>query len=127
MTKKYEIEHIGITVGKPVEMAKWYHEVLGFNIKFSSEGGAFLTDASDKVMIEFTKVKDAAPLAERINHHLQLHIAVKSEDPDKDAKELEAAGATFIAKCAVKRPEDKILVLRDPWGNTIQLVKRKEL
>jgi hypothetical protein len=49
----YEIEHIGFSVEKPIEMAKWYHEVLGFNIKFSGQddekGVAFLTDSTDKV------------------------------------------------------------------------------
>lgn len=32
--KRFDIEHIGISVEKPLEMAKWYHDVLGFNIKF---------------------------------------------------------------------------------------------
>lgn len=58
--KRFEIEHIGIAVEKPIEMAKWYQEVLGFNIKFSAEdeekGVAFLTDGSDKVMLELGKV-----------------------------------------------------------------------
>ncbi len=35
--RKFEIEHIGICVEKPIEMAKWYHETLGFNIKFCGE------------------------------------------------------------------------------------------
>ena len=35
--KKYEIEHIGICVEEPIEMAKWYQETLGFNIKFSAQ------------------------------------------------------------------------------------------
>ena len=34
--KKCEIEHIGISVEKHIEMANWYHEVLGFDIKFSA-------------------------------------------------------------------------------------------
>ncbi|VVB62588.1 Uncharacterised protein [uncultured archaeon] len=35
--RKFEIEHIGICVEKPIEMAKWYQETLGFNIKFSAQ------------------------------------------------------------------------------------------
>jgi predicted enzyme related to lactoylglutathione lyase len=125
---KYEIEHIGICVEKPIEMANWYHEVLGFNIQFSAEDEekavAFLTDGSDQVMLELGKVPDVLPLTKGISHHLQLHIALKSDDPDKEAEILVSKGATFIEKCPIKRPGENLVVLSDPWGNTIQLVRR---
>lgn len=128
--KKYAIEHIGIAVEKPIEMANWYRETLGFNIKFSAEdeekGVAFLTDCIDKVMLELGKIPNVSPLADRLNHHLQLHIALKSEDPDKDAEYLVSKGAIFIEKCPIRRPGENLIVLSDPWGNTIQLVKRIE-
>ena len=59
-----------------------------------------------------------------MSHHLQLHIALKSDDPDKDAEFLVSKGATFIEKCPIKMPGDNLVVLSDPWGNTIQLVRR---
>jgi catechol-2,3-dioxygenase len=128
--KKFEIEHIGIAVEKPIEMSKWYQETLGFNIKFSAEdeekGVAFLTDFSDKVMLEFGKIPNVSPMTDRMNHHLQLHIALKSVDPDKDAEYLVSKGAKFIEKCPIRRPGENLIVLSDPWGNTIQLVKRSE-
>ena len=47
--KRYEIEHIGIIVTEPVEMANWYQDTLGFNIKLSGQDKekavAFLTDS----------------------------------------------------------------------------------
>lgn len=126
--KKYEIEHIGICVEKPIEMAKWYQETLGFNIKFSAQdeekGVAFLTDGSDKVMLELGRIPNVLPLTKGMSHHLQLHIALKSEDPDKEAEYLVSRGAAFIEKCPIKRPGENLIVLSDPWGNTIQLVKR---
>jgi catechol-2,3-dioxygenase len=126
--KKFEIEHIGIAVEKPIEMAKWYNETLGFSIKFSAEdqekGVAFITDCSGKVMLELGKLPNILPLASRMNHHLQLHIAFKSDDPDYDAKYLISKGATFIEMCPIKQPGENLIVLSDPWGNTIQLVKR---
>ena len=128
--KNFEIEHIGIAVENPIEMANWYRETLGFNIKFSAEdeekGVAFLTDCTDKVMLELGKIPNVSPLADRLNHHLQLHIALKSEDPDKDAEYLVSKGAAFIEKCPIRRTGENLIVLSDPWGNTIQLVKRCE-
>jgi hypothetical protein len=79
----YEIEHIGISVDKPIEMANWYHETLGFNIKFSAEDDekalAFLTDGSDKVMLEIGKIPDVLPLTKDLSHRLQFHIALFAE------------------------------------------------
>ena len=128
--KKYEIEHIGIAVEKPIEMANWYRETLGFNIKFLAEDEekavAFITDGSDKVMLELGKIPDVPPLTKGVSHHLQLHIALRSDDPDKDADYLVSKGATFIEKCPIKRPGENLIVLSDPWCNTIQLVKRCE-
>lgn len=126
--KKYEIEHIGIIVTEPVKMANWYRDVLGFNIKFSAQDHekavAFLTDSNDHVMLEFGKVPNVPPLVDKTDHHLQLHIALKSEDPEKEAEYLVSMGATFIEKSPVTLPGDHLIVLRDPWGNTIQLAKR---
>jgi predicted enzyme related to lactoylglutathione lyase len=126
--KGYEIEHVGITVGKPIEMAKWYQEVLGFNIAFCAQDDekavAFITDSTGKVMLELGQIPGASPLADGITHHLQLHIALKSVDPDKDADYLVSRGATFIEKCPITLPGEYLVVLSDPWGNTIQLVKR---
>ena len=87
---------------------------------------AFITDGSDKVMLELGKIPDVPPLTKGVSHHLQLHIALRSDDPDKDADYLVSKGATFIEKCPIKRPGENLIVLSDPWGNTIQLVKRCE-
>lgn len=63
--RKFEIELIGICVEKPIEMANWYHETQGFNVKFSAQdeekGVAFLTDSSDKVMLELGRFQMSRP------------------------------------------------------------------
>lgn len=128
--KRFEIEHIGITVEEPVKMAQWYKKVMGFSIKLSSlndEGEnsvAFLADGKDRVLLEFGKISGVERLSSRIDHHLQFHIAVKSDDPDADMKYLIDHGATFIEICPVAMPGNRLIVLNDPWGNCIQLVKR---
>jgi hypothetical protein len=109
-------------------MAKWYQEALGFKIRFSAEDDekavAFLTDSRGRVMLELGKLPDVLPLAEELSHHLQLHIALKSDDPEKDAEYLVSMGANFIERCPIKRPGENLIVLSDPWGNTLQLAKR---
>ena len=128
LMKRYDIEYIGIAVEKPIEMANWYRDTLGFNIKFSAEdeekGVAFLGDGSDRVMLELGKVPDVLPLTKGMSHHLQLHIALKSDDPDREAEFLVSKGAKFIEKCPIRMPGENLRVPSDPWGNTIQLVKR---
>lgn len=127
--KKFNIEHIGIMVSHPIEMGIWYRDVLGFNIVHSAQGEdsgvTFLSDANNKVVLEFGKAPNVEPLSELTNHHLQLHIAVKSDDPEEEAKYLISKGATYIENREMNRPEDILIVLLDPWGNTIQLVKRE--
>jgi hypothetical protein len=87
-------------------MTKWYEEIPEFNIKSSAEdgekGAAFLTDGSDKVMLELVKIPDVSTLIERMNYRLQLHIALKSLDPDEEAEYLVSKGAIFIEKCPIE-------------------------
>jgi len=75
-------------------------------------------------MLELGKLPGILPLTEGLSHHLQLHIALKSTDPEKDAEYLVSMGASFIERCPIKRPGENLIVLSDPWGNTLQLVKR---
>ena len=122
------IEHIGISVEKPVEMANWYKETLGFEIKYSGmdeeKAVAFIMDRDERVMIELAKIPEVAPLSKALKHCLQLHIALRSDDPERDMVRLIDMGARFVERCPITLPGDYLIVLSDPWGNSIQLVKR---
>jgi catechol-2,3-dioxygenase len=124
----YSIEHIGFTVEKPIEMANWYKEVLGFKIRFSAEDDekavAFVTDCDEKVMLELGRVPDVKPLSKMMDHDLQLHIALRCRDPEMDMHTLIDHGAKFVERCPWTLPGDYLIVLSDPWGNSLQLVKR---
>lgn len=69
---------------------------------FSAEDGekavAFLTDGGGRVMLELERLPDVPPLADGLSHHLQLHIALKSDDPEKDAKYLVSMGSDVHRK-----------------------------
>jgi len=124
----YVIEHIGISVSQPIEMASWYQRVLGFEVIFSGQDSekavAFICDVHKSVVLELGQIPNVAPLRNRTDHHLQFHIALKSEDLDSDSNHLIQNGAKFIEKCPVTRDGDYLIVVEDPWGNCIQLAKR---
>lgn len=132
MSKKFKLEHIGITAERPVALGKWYRDNLGFEILFSSdeerdsdESVAFIRDASGACVIEIFKLRNIAPVHKMLNNDIQLHFAFESDDPIQDAEYLESKGAKFIEKCKNSLPGDILVILKDPWGNTIQLAKRK--
>ena len=125
----YSLEHIGISVEDPIAMGEWYRDVLGFKIKFSGKddekGVSFITDNNESIIIELGKLPKIEPLSHKVNHHLQFHIALKSDDPDMDKDSLIENGAIFIERSPITRDGDYLLTLNDPWGNCIQLAKRK--
>jgi glyoxylase I family protein len=127
---KYQIEHIGFAVEAPAEMAKWYQDILGFNIKLNigndKEGVAFIEESNGHTTLEIFNILETIPLRKNLNHHLQFHIAFECDDPDTAAKDLVKHGASFIEKCPRRMEGDYLVVLNDPWGNCIQFVRRKE-
>jgi hypothetical protein len=96
-------------------MAHWYKEVLGFAIRLSGgdseKAVAFITDADNKVMLELGKLPGVNPLKNDTTHHLQLHIALKSENPDEDAKSLVQKGAVLRYSEAGQGSRDIFLYL----------------
>ena len=126
------VEHIGIAVTKPFEMAKWYRDNLGFNILFSSEGDvksnemAFISDDNSSIIIEVFKSPNQPSLQEVLEDPIQFHIAFVSENIEQDCKRLVDHGAVFVEKQPEKHKGEILMLFRDPFGNTIQLVKRGE-
>ena len=127
-TTSHTLEHIGILVKDPIAMAEWYVRVLGFKVTFSArdeeKAVAFLADRTGGLMLELGKLPGLTPTSDVLSHPLQFHIALHSDDPDAEAQYLIENGAVFIEECPVKRPGERLLLFRDPWGHTLQLAKR---
>ncbi len=125
--RKFQLEHIGVAVSDPKAAAQWYQRVLGFEILHlvveSESSNAFLRDDAGTV-IEFWKLRGLRSIADDLTHHLQLHIAFRSDALLEDAKYLMDQGATLIEIAPVTQNGDETVALRDPWGNCIQLAKR---
>lgn len=123
------IEHIGISVAEPIKMAEWYQNHLGCTIKFvkgtDDDGMVFIVDSAGETILELFHNPVVDTLASVQNHPIQVHLAFKSEDIESDSARLCLAGAEFILREDMPEIEQTLILHRDPWGNIVQLVKRK--
>lgn len=120
------IEHFAFNVQDPVAVAAWYCEHLGFTVKHkfaSAPHTHFLADSTDKVMIEiYNNPPGEVPDYPAMNP-LTLHLAFVSEDPEKDAARLCTQGCKVVDDVRLN-DGSVLLMLKDPWGFSIQLCKR---
>ena len=125
-----KIEHIGICVAAPISMGEWYRDNLGFKIIRSAgddiDGVSFVVDGEGKTILELGRLPEGPPLDGRSLLPLQLHIAVECEDPSAEAERLIDAGAELLGESPRNRYKGEKILIRDPWGYTIQLVNRKD-
>ncbi len=124
------IEHIGFVVKDSKAMARWYQTALGFTVLKSAdtENGhvAFIQCSQTGLVFELITDRTLAPIEDVLSHPLQLHVAFKTIDIETDKKQLLEMGAEFVTDCATADPDAKVLIVKDPWGNFIQLAQRKE-
>jgi len=120
------VEHIAWNVADPVAMAAWYVEHLGMRVVRSVPTPPyihFLADASGRVVVEiYSNPADAIPDYAAM-HPLRFHVAFAADDPDAASDLLVAAGATFVDEQTLA-DGSRLLMLRDPWGLAVQLVRR---
>lgn len=125
------IEHIGFVVKDSESMARWYQEALGFNVlnSFETENGhvAFIQCSQTGLIFELISDSTLVCIEGVLSHPLQLHIAFKSSNIEADKNRLLELGAEFVTDCATADPDATVLIVKDPWGNYIQLAQRKEI
>jgi len=128
--EKNPIEHIGLVVKDSEAMARWYEAALGFIILKSTGTAnghvAFIKCSWTGLIFELITDRTLAPIEGALTHPLQLHIAFKSENINKDRDRLVSMGAAFVTDCPTADPDARVLIVKDPWGNFIQLACRKE-
>ncbi|REL33169.1 VOC family protein [Rhodohalobacter sp. SW132] len=121
-----KIEHFAINVEEPEKMADWYIEHVGLEAVSRKEKApftSFLADDSGDVMLEIYKnPPDNIPDYHQMDP-LNLHLAFVSDDPDSDKKRLVNAGAALVSEDHLE-DGSHIVMLKDPWGISIQLCKR---
>lgn len=121
-----KIEHFAVNVEEPLAMADWYVEQLDMKIVKQDKDPpymTFLADDSGRVMIEVYKnPADQVPDYREMDP-LIMHLAFVSEDPEADKQRLIKAGATEVSDDQLE-DGSQLVMLRDPWGVSIQLCKR---
>lgn len=124
------IEHIGLVVKDSDAMARWYQKALEFIVlnSFETETGhvAFMKCPQTGLIFELITNRTLACIEDALSHPLQLHIAFKTLDIEADKDRLLALGAEFVTDCPVPDPAARVMIVKDPWGNFIQLAQRKD-
>lgn len=120
------IEHVAFNVAEPVEAAAWYVQHLGMRVARYGGGPTeihFLADAAGASVIEFYRNPAAAVPDYGAMHPMQMHIAFLADDADAEAAWLQSAGA--VLEETTDLPDgSRLVMMRDPWGVPIQLVRR---
>jgi glyoxylase I family protein len=123
------VEHVAWQVEDPRAVGEWYAAHLGFRVVRRIDAPPhthFLADAAGRVIIEIYHNPAAAVLDYRSMHPLQLHLAFSVDDPEATRDRLVGAGASVAEDLVVTGAGDRLVMLRDPWGFAIQLVRRRE-
>ncbi len=124
-----KIEHIAFVVEDPDVVAKWYCDHMGMRLVRQGPPPVkmtFLADSSGQTMFEVYKQPSITTTDYFSVHHLALHFAFYTDEIDTDFQKLISAGASVIQDPYQTDAGDTLAMLRDPWGVSIQLVKRKQ-
>lgn len=121
-----KFEHFALNVAQPQEMSAWYVFHLGLTVIKKMKESPFMTflaDDSGTIMLEIYANPKGSVLDFKNQHPLVVHLAFVSQDPDLDRDRLLAAGATLFSD-DVLEDGSHLVMLRDPWGLSIQFCKR---
>jgi glyoxylase I family protein len=121
-----KFEHFALNVPDAKATALWYVTHLGLKVARTRSDApftSFLADDSGRVIFEVYS-NTAAPYPDfEAAHPLCFHVAFIADDPSAVRTRLVAAGATPAYEETL--PDGSFLIMvRDPWGIPLQLVKR---
>lgn len=120
----FTFEHAAFNVADKEAAIRWYRDHLGMQVLLDVPGDkAFLGDSTGRPVLEIYE-KTSVPVLDFENtHFLSLHFAFVVSDPDAAAEKLVNAGAK-IAEAAKDVDGDRMIMLTDPFGVAIQLLRR---
>ena len=122
-----KVEHFALQVSDPIAMSDWYVKNLGCSVVRSGgepSHARFLMDAGGSVMLEIYRNPKVSVPDYNSMDPLLMHLAFISKDPLADRDRLVSAGAKLVEDLTTTPAGDQLVMLRDPWGTSVQLVKR---
>ena len=119
------LEHCALQVPDALALADWYVKHLGCTVARSGGPPAFVRFlTAGPVLLEVYQGSIVPTPDYPSRHPSQFHLAFVSENLKADRDRLLAAGAIMAEDCFTSPAGDELLMLRDPWGIGLQLVKR---
>ncbi len=126
MQPDFTFEHVALNVPDRERAEKWYAENLGLTVARSVPGGAcFLADPTGRVVFELYANPAHASLDFGPLHPLTFHVAFVVSNLSQEAARLSAAGARVVEELKTVNG-DTMIMMRDPFGMGLQLMKRKD-
>jgi glyoxylase I family protein len=120
-------EHFAVNVLDSRAKAKWYVDNLGFVIVRDGKApsyGMFIADSTNDMMFELYQNTECPVLDFTKVSHMATHVAFMVNNLELVKTHLLAAGATLVDDITKSPSGDFVLMMRDPWGEPIQFVKR---
>lgn len=115
-------EHMAINVENPKAVADWYVKYLGLTIVSASKKMIFVRDAGSHFMFELYNKPEAKGSFASLSH-ASAHVAFAVDDADALAKQMVEGGAKIL-KSITNPVGDRVINMRDPWGNMLQVIHR---
>ncbi|MCY3766010.1 MAG: VOC family protein [Gemmatimonadetes bacterium] len=121
------IEHIAIVAADSKALARWYCDVLGFEmILENDESQTYFVRLPGGGILEFLPSNDRAPAVCADDDAGIRHIALKVDDFDSACRTLEERGAEFVGPYRETPTGTRFNFVADPEGNLLQIVYRPE-
>ncbi|HLP18335.1 MAG TPA: VOC family protein [Bacteroidota bacterium] len=120
-------EHYALNVADSRAKAKWFVEQLGLTIVREGKApsyGMFIADSSKNLMMELYQDEKYPALKFSDVDYMTTHLAFIVTDVAAVKARLVNAGATVAEEMKQLPNGDTVLMLRDPWGEPVQIVKR---
>lgn len=115
-------EHLAINVENPKAVADWYVKYLGLEIISASKKMIFVRDPGGHFMFELYKKPEAKGSFSSLSHDA-AHVAFAVDDADALSRKMVEGGAQIL-KAFTNPVGDRVINMRDPWGNMLQVIHR---
>ncbi len=120
-----ELEHVAIAARDTESLAKWYMEVLGYELGYRDpKTGTYFIKRGGRSMLEITPA-NTAPRANRAMKDPGIsHLAIWVDDFDHSYQSLKEKGVKFVSDVDEEKGIKKVVFFEDPESNLLHLMHR---